>query len=133
MTANFRFRRHRSSIFSWLQNARRCCSSSLFGLIQPLILAHVSGTRTVGVILPPGTARPQAIMMKVQALVRGLFGCAKIYSFRFLVAEYIGDCRLFTAPVDFAPPPALICRTAEDRRRQGRIGAAFLRGAPSQR
>ncbi|KAL3926660.1 MAG: hypothetical protein SGPRY_003197, partial [Prymnesium sp.] len=49
-------------------------------LVQPFILAHVSGMRTLGVILPLGASRPQA-MKHIQKLVSELFGQVQIYSF----------------------------------------------------
>ena len=90
-------------------------------LIQPLVLAHVNGFSVVGLHLP-AEKRPIA-MSRIQAL------CAMLVStfhIAFMVGEYLRGARLFTAPVDFAPPPRAICRTPQQRRRWAAGGATFV-------
>ena len=40
--------------------------------------------------------------------------------------EYLTGLRVFTAPVDFAPPAAEVCRTPAQRLRWAAAGAAFV-------
>ena len=92
-------------------------------LVQPLVLAHANGFTSAGLIMPESASRPEA-MHAVQALCTTLTTAAAYIA--FMVGEYADGMRVFTAPVDYYPPPDAICRTPEQRRRAGLAGAAFV-------
>ena len=92
-------------------------------LVQPLVLAHVNGFTSAGLVMPLGATRPQA-MQSIQALCNALVSATAYLA--FMVGEYANGARVFTAPIDYYPPPEAICRTPEQRRKAGCAGAAFV-------
>ena len=91
-------------------------------LAQPLVFAHVNGFSIHGVVAPHRGLRSEC-MFAIQRLVNLALG---ILSFAFMVGEYLGGARLFTAPLDFAPPPAAVCRTRKQRQRLLAAGGGFV-------
>ena len=92
-------------------------------LVQPLVYAHVNGFTVVGIIPPARSTRPAAMKM-VQEFCQAAWRGARVLA--FLVGEYASGARLFTAPADFAPPEADVCRTRAQRLRLLAAGATFI-------
>ena len=92
-------------------------------LAYPLVLAHVNGFTSAGLVLPVATKRPEA-MAAVQTLCTLLTSAAAYIA--FMVGEYADGVRLFTVPLDYRPEPDFICHRPEQRQERGRRGAAFV-------
>ena len=91
-------------------------------LVQPLVLAHVDGFTTAGLVMPIAAKRPDA-MSAVQRLCSAVTMATSYIA--FMIGEYTNGARVFTAPIDFYPRPDAICRTSEQRRTWQRRGVAF--------
>ena len=88
---------------------------------QPLVYAHMDGFTMHGVELPEEVARSSCMPM-VQRWVEAV---TVTTHYAFLVGEYIAGARLFTAPLELAPDPRKVVRTAAQRRRLSLAGVAF--------
>ena len=85
---------------------------------EPLVLACADGYHTVGISMSAETAK--TTLVRMQALVATLFTAVHVV---YLVGRYAASgLWLYTAPVDFAPDPATVVRSPEERSR--------LRGSP---
>lgn len=83
----------------------------------------MDGFTAAGLVLPVAARRPEA-MVAIQALCASLVSAAAYIA--FMVGEYSNGARVFTAPIDYRPPPEAICRNANQRRRMGCGAAAFV-------
>ena len=92
-------------------------------LAQPLVLAHADGFTTLGMELPQSASRSQCMGM-VQGWLEA--ACSHTSYYAFLIGEYVGGARLFTAPIDFAPAPHEVVRTPAQRRSRWAAGATFV-------
>jgi hypothetical protein len=92
-------------------------------LVQPLVLAHADGFTSAGLVMPVSSKRPEA-MAAIQHLCAAVATSASYIA--FMVGEYANGVRVFTAPVDYRPPPEAICRSPAHRRAMCRRGAAFV-------
>ena len=91
-------------------------------LVQPLVYAHVNGFTAIGVSPPARTTR--ALTMKaIQKICSSMWGVASVIA--FMVGEYAGGVRLFTAPADFAPLAASVCHTSAQRKAKLAAGVTF--------
>ena len=90
---------------------------------QPLVLAHVDGFTTAGLVLPIATRRAAA-MLEIQKLCGALVTSASYIA--FMIGEYSNGTRVFTAPIDYCPPESASCRSPDQRRRLLTRGAAFV-------
>jgi len=92
-------------------------------LAQPLVFAHANGFTSAGLILPEPAKRPEA-MAAIQGLCTAVTGAAAYLA--FMVGEYANGVRVFTAPLDYCPEAACVCRSPRQRRERQRSGAAFI-------
>ena len=88
---------------------------------QPLVFAHVNGFTVHGFEAPSRLTRPLC-MVAIQKLVQ--LALAPL-SYAFMVGEYLGGARLFTAPLAAQPAPEIVIRTPSARRQALAIGTGF--------
>ena len=95
-----------------IQTATETLAAVLFVCVigQPLVLAHLDGFTAVGLHTTVSTR--SAILSQIKVLCSILVSATHMI---FMIGQYLTGAKLFAAPVDFAPEPAMICRSRAQR------------------
>ena len=91
-------------------------------LMQPLVFAHVNGFTVIGMDLPARASRAAGV-----AVAQGWTDSMSTgRELAFMIGEYVDGARVATVPLEFAPAPTAVCRSAADRARLLSQGATFV-------
>ena len=118
---NLRLDDHRINLRNATEGA--CVLMFVCTLLQPLVYAHVNGFTVHGIITARDAPRSSAMGLIMRLVASAI---PTVLALAYMIGQYASGCRLFAAPVDFAPPEHLIVRTGAQRRVRAAAGATFL-------